>query len=259
MLPEDITPLILCRNEQENMRRTLAQLRWAMEVVVLDSFSTDETLEICSEFFNVRLVQRAFDNHGAQWNFGLQECEIKTSWVLALDADYFVPKEFVEEVENLHPTEINVGYRASFLYSINGQILSGSLYPPSVVLFRRDKCSYLQDGHTQRLVFQGRIDKLSTRIVHDDRKPLTAWLSSQVGYADLEVDKLTGTPWKSLRVQDKLRRLIVVTPWLVPIYCLLFRKGLRDGRAGLAYALQRSIAESILALRLLGLNIQVKK
>src|SRR5215510_832543 len=100
---DQITPLILTYNEAPNIGRTLEQLRWARDIVVVDSFSADNTVEIASSFPQVRVLQRKFDSHEKQWNFGLQETGIATKWVLALDADYFVTDELVEELKSLVP------------------------------------------------------------------------------------------------------------------------------------------------------------
>src|SRR4051794_11000683 len=83
-----ITPLILTRDEEANIGRTLPQLAWAREVVVVDSMSSDATVEIARRFANVRVVQRAFDSHDRQWSFGVEQ--VTTPWVLTLDADYFL-------------------------------------------------------------------------------------------------------------------------------------------------------------------------
>src|SRR6266404_4180743 len=119
----DITLLILTYNEAPNIGRTLAQLRWAEEIVVVDSYSDDETVEIVRSFSNTRLVQRAFDNHGAQWSFGLTETGISTDWVLALDADYFLTRELTAELRSLRPEATTAGYRAMFTYCIEGRPL----------------------------------------------------------------------------------------------------------------------------------------
>ena len=92
---QNITPLILTYNEAPNIGRTLEQLRWARDIVVVDSFSNDETLEIVSRFPQVRIYQREFDSHEKQWNFGLKETGISLEWVLALDADYVLTEEFL--------------------------------------------------------------------------------------------------------------------------------------------------------------------
>src|ERR1041384_843985 len=110
---EKITPLILTYNEAPNIARALGGLSWAKEIVVVDSFSDDETVQIAMSFPNVRVVQRSFDCHRNQWEFGLKETGISTPWILALDADYVVSGELVAEIENLKPDDQIVGYRAS--------------------------------------------------------------------------------------------------------------------------------------------------
>src|ERR1041385_9186314 len=112
---DQITPLILTYNEAPNIARSLGALRWAREIVVVDSFSDDDTVAIASSFPNVRVVQRVFDNHRNQWEFGLKETGISTPWVLALHADYVVSGELVAEIENLKPADQTAAYRASFV------------------------------------------------------------------------------------------------------------------------------------------------
>ena len=243
--------LVLTWNEDANLARTLDALQRFSRVLVLDSGSTDATASIAARYPNVRLATRPFDSHAAQWNHGLRDGGITSEWVLALDADYVLPAALVEEIDALAPPAAVTAYWAAFRYCIGGEPLSGSLYPPVKVLFRRESASYVQDGHTQRLVSPGEARTLSHAIRHDDRKPFSAWLASQDRYARLECELLRSTPWASLRWRDRLRRLVVVTPWLVPLYCLTVGKGFLDGRPGLFYALQRGIAESILSARLI--------
>jgi hypothetical protein len=78
---DQITPLVLMYNEAPNIRRTLESLSWAREIVVVDSFSDDDTLEIAASFPQVRIFQRAFDCHANQWEFGLRDTAITTPWV----------------------------------------------------------------------------------------------------------------------------------------------------------------------------------
>src|SRR5918993_3856408 len=112
MMLHQITPLILTYNEAPNIARTLAGLTWARDIVVVDSFSDDDTVEIASSVPHVRLFQRAFDSHRNQWEFGLKETGIATPWVLALDADYVVSDDLIAELESLQPNPATAGYRA---------------------------------------------------------------------------------------------------------------------------------------------------
>jgi glycosyltransferase involved in cell wall biosynthesis len=251
MMLEQITPLILTYNEAANIGRTLDQLHWARYVVVVDSFSDDQTLEILSRHPQVRVFQRPFDNHRDQWNFGLAQTDIKTDWVLALDADYVLTPEVAVELKNLRPTEDVGGYRASFTYCISGRKLQSGIYPPVTVLYRRAGASYEQDGHTQKIVVRGEVDQLHSRILHDDRKPLTQWLNSQMRYTALEAIKLLGTDDAQLSMSDRVRRWRVVAPLAMLVYCLILRGGVLDGWAGFYYAFQRTLAETMLSLFLL--------
>ena len=246
-----ITPLILTWNEDANIGRVLDKLRWAREVVVVDSGSTDGTRAICDTFRNVRFVVRPFDNHATQWNYGLKETGIATEWVLALDADYVLTDALVAELRLLAPADETAGYRLRFRYCIEGCVLSGSLYSPVVGLYRRGRAHYVQDGHTQRVAVDGAVGELKSFVLHDDRKSLGRWLAAQDRYAQLECELLASRGWGDLRWQDRLRKLMVVTPWLVPIYCLTIGKGFMDGWPGFYYALQRGVAEAVLSLKLM--------
>ncbi len=247
MMLTDITPLVLTWNEAPNLARTLARLTWAREVVVLDSGSTDATREIAAQFPNVRFEVRSFDDHTTQWNHGVDATS--TSWVLALDADYVLGEGFEKELAALDGAAD--AYDAGFRYLIFGQALRGSLYPPRAVLFQKGRCRYVRDGHTQLLKVPGVLGHLTGKIDHDDRKPLTRWLASQDKYALLEAEKLSAADRSTLRMQDKLR----LTCWAaVPaslIYTLLVKGTIWDGWRGWYYALQRVIAEMLLALRLI--------
>jgi glycosyltransferase involved in cell wall biosynthesis len=248
---DQITPLILTYNEAPNIARTLDSLRWANDVIVVDSFSTDETVKIAGSFSNVRVIQRAFDCHRNQWEFGLKQTGIATEWVLALDADYVVTTEFLNEIQNLTPNANTVGYRARFIYCISGKRLHSGVYPPVTVLYRAAGGDYIQDGHTQRVSLNGQIEDLRAPILHDDRKPLKRWFQSQKRYTKLEAQKLRAACVDELSFLDRMRRWPLVVPPFALFYCLVLRAGIFDGRAGLYYAFQRTVAELMLSLYLI--------
>lgn len=256
---DEITPVILTYNEEPNLYRTLAALEWARDIVIVDSFSTDRTLEIAARFPKVRVFQRAFDAMAQQWTFATQQTNIATDWILALDADYLITSKVVDELRSLKPDETVAGYRASFSYLVAGVPLRATLYPPVTVLFRRGRGRYLQDGHTQRLKVDGLIANLENKIHHDDRKGLSHWLRSQDLYAQLETEKLNHAAPSELKLPDKIRRFPVIAPFLVFAYCY-FGKGIfLDGKLGLYYSLQRLLAETLLSLRILEEKIDIEE
>jgi len=247
----DITPLVLTFNEAPNIGRTLDRLSWAKNVVVVDSFSTDDTVAIASRYSNARVFRRKFDTHANQWNFGLKETGIRTAWVLALDADYVVSEELAREIACLAPESYVGGYQVSFRYCIDGRPLRATIYTPVTVLFRHEGAAYVDDGHTQRVTVSGSIQPLSGLIFHDDRKSLSRWIASQDRYMRLEADKLLAADWSALGWSGRIRKLRVVAPFAMLCYCLFLRGLILDGRAGLFYSFQRAIAELLLSLRLL--------
>lgn len=246
-----ITPLILTYNEAPNIARTLSKLSWAREVMIVDSVSTDETRRAATAAHpGVRWFERPFTTHAEQWNYGLTSTGITTDWVLALDADFVLTDQLVEELRSLNGADVS-GFVASFIYCINGRPLRGAAYPPVTVLYRRAAAHYVDDGHTQRVRVDGPVRPLAHRILHDDRKPLAHWLASQSRYMRLEAEKLERTPPESLTLADRLRKLIVVAPPAMFFYCWIVKGGMLDGAAGLYYALQRAAAELILSLNLI--------
>jgi len=245
---DQITPLILTYNESTNIGRTLEHLRWAREVIVVDSFSTDETIAIAASFPNVRVVQRVFDCHRNQWEFGLRETGIASEWVLALDADYVVTAELLDELQQLNPDKETAGYRASFIYCISGKQLHSGIYPPVTVLYRRNAANYIQDGHTQRISINGRVEALRAPLLHDDRKPLRRWFEAQSRYTKLEAQKLRAANPAELNLVDRMRRWPLIVPPLALFYCLVVRGGVLDGWRGLYYGFQRVMAELMLSL-----------
>jgi glycosyltransferase involved in cell wall biosynthesis len=271
----DLTALILTFNEQENIARTLAALPPLHEVVLIDSFSTDGTVEIAKAARpNVRVLQREFDTHTEQWNFGLDQ--VTTQWALTLDADYELSPELQSEISRLEPSPDVVGYSAEFVYKIFGHPLRASSYPPRVVLFRKSQARYIDDGHTQTLWFYsasrelrpptqsypgkpaaspteetGRIEKLAGKIYHDDRKPLSHWIQAQDRYAKLEARHLLSRPLGELNFQDRLRRKIFFAAPAMFFYLLFARGLILDGWPGWFYVAQRTIAELLLSMRLL--------
>jgi len=247
MTPSDITPLILTFNEAANIERTLARLTWAARVVVVDSFSTDDTVDICRRYANVDVVPRRFDDHTSQWNFGLDA--VGSPWVLSLDADYVLSDALVDELQRPPSGEAD-GYYARFNYCVFGRRLRGSLYPPRVVLFRRERARYVQDGHTQRLEVAGEPGWLSGPIDHDDRKPIDRWFADQLRYSAQEARHLTATPVAELNRADRVRRTVLLAPPLVFAYALVGQRLLLDSWPGWYYTLQRTFAEMLLSLRL---------
>lgn len=245
---DQITPVILTMNEAPNIERALASLSWARDIIVVDSGSDDETLSILARHAHVRVIHRTFDNHWNQWRFAVEETGVATDWVLRLDADYALSEALIAELRALQPASDTAAYRIGFDYAIWGRVLPGSLYPANTVLFRRGQMAIVERGHTEGWGPCGAVSPLSGKIIHDDRKPLATFIANQVRYMRHEaravMDGKSGlAAW--------LRRHPPLMPMATFFYCY-FGKGLIfSGRAGLYYTLQRTVAETILAMTII--------
>jgi glycosyltransferase involved in cell wall biosynthesis len=253
-LIDAVTPLLITFDEEPNIARTLDKLAWARRIVVVDSGSTDGTLEILARYPQVALFTRAFDTFADQCNFGL--AQVQTEWVLSLDADYEMSDRLVQELSSLRETEGVSGYRASFIYRIHGRPLRGTLYPPRVVFYRAKNARYVNEGHGHKVVIVGEVRELSGVIYHDDRKPLSRWFVSQRAYARLEADYLLKVDRDNISTSDWLRRMAWPAPIIVFFYVLVIKGCLLDGWPGWFYTLQRALAECMIALELIDCRLR---
>ena len=256
-LRDQITPLILTYNEAPNIVRTIAKLSWAWRIVVIDSGSTDETLGILRNYPQVEVIQHPFTDFATQCNFGLTQ--VNTPWVLSLDADYELSDSLVNEIASLVASDATAGYRAQFVYCIHGRPLRGTLYPPRIVLYRKDKARYYNEGHGHCVTVTGEVNALAGVIYHDDRKSLSRWLASQQRYAVEETRYLAETPLEELKRSDRIRRMAWPAPIGVLFYTLLVKGCILDGWPGWCYALQRLVAETMIALEIIDRRLRSTK
>jgi glycosyltransferase involved in cell wall biosynthesis len=242
--------VILTKNEEPNLKRVLDKLTWLERVVILDSFSTDSTLEISSLYPNVKVAQRVFDTHANQWNFGLSMADSK--WILSLDADYVLTDGFIQEAKQFINNGDKSAYNTDFEFLVFGKALRGNNTTSRPVLFKKSDCIYFDDGHTQRLKITGEEGSFKSKILHDDRKSLSRWLSNQDGYSIKESKKLAdlSNPDNN-SVINKIRRTKIFAPFLVFFYCLIIKGLILDGWRGWYYTLQRTLVEIMFALRLI--------
>lgn len=250
---EQVTVMVITFNEEVNIGRTLDSLCWAPNVLVIDSYSTDRTLDIVTDHPNARVVQREFQDFADQCNFGLGQ--VQTPWVFSIDADYVLPEGSAQAVQAAIQGSA-AAYRVEFDYCVHGEPVRGSILPPRTVLYRRERAHYVNDGHGHRVVIDGPVGSLPIRIRHDDRKPLSRWLRSQVTYARQEAEKILAGPSAELGRNDRVRKAIVLAPVLVFLLVYVLRGGFLGGWRGLFYALQRCTAELLLSLFLIDAKLK---
>ena len=249
-----ISCLIISYNEEPNIRRTLDSVKWCADVLVIDSGSQDKTIEIVRNYSNTRLLVRKFDTFACQCNYGLEH--ITSEWVMSLDSDYIVTSALEEEIKSLvlakrdqSITHEN-GYYIPFKYCINGKPIRSGLLPPRISLYRRESATYVDVGHSHRIQVKGKVGRITSHLLHDDRKSMSVWLWNQKRYQTIEAEMLKNTQSSLLPLQDRVRKHTCFAPFLVFFICIVTRGGCLDGKEGFIYAFQRLIAESLLFVEL---------
>jgi glycosyltransferase involved in cell wall biosynthesis len=244
-----IQVLILTKNEEPNLKRVLEKLTQFEKVVILDSYSTDATLEIAKSFSNTVVIERPFDSFASQCNYGLSLIESK--WILSLDADYVLTDGFLEELKQFVLQSDKVAYLTKFKFLVFGKALRKDNTTARPVLFQKEFGSYFNDGHAHRLAIEGNLGEFKSVILHDDRKSLSRWFSNQDGYSIKEANKILSNSNEPLPMSAKIRKTKIFAPFIVFFYSLFVQGLILDGWRGWHYTLQRTMVEIMFALRLI--------
>jgi glycosyltransferase involved in cell wall biosynthesis len=261
-----VSVLVFTLNEELNLPACLNSLEWCDDVVVIDSFSTDATLDICRNR-HIRIVQNAFTGFGDQRNFALQNVKLKNDWVLILDADERVPRDLAEELSHLAAASPpNMGaYRIKRRFYFWGKWLRhSSLYPTWIVRFvRRGKVRYENRGHAETEQVDGRIGEIRSYLIDENRKGIDAWLERQNAYAGKDAEyelqcEREPADWLSMfsadpmRRRASLKRIAARLPFrglLYFLYCYVFRMGFLDGRDGFVFCRMKAMYQNMIVLK----------
>ena len=261
--PEPVSVLVLTYNEEANLPRCLASVAWADDVLVVDSFSTDRTVEVARRH-GARVLQRAFDTFADQRNFGIDHGELRHDWVLHLDADEVVPDALRDELVQIARGDGEPpAYRVASRMMFQGQWLRyAGMYPAYQVRFgRRDRLRFKQVGHGQRESLPA--DEVGT-LGHDLEhysfsKGLHEWFAKHNRYSTDEAaealrQQAGAVDWAALAAPDRTRRRralkalaarMPMRPSLRFVYMYVLRRGFLDGRAGLTYCRLLSTYEAM--------------
>ena len=253
----DISAIILTFNEEMHIRRCLDNLSSIVkEVFIIDSYSTDKTLEIAKEYENVTILQNKWVNYATQFNWGLKNAPIRTEWVIRLDADEYLLPELIKELEQEMPrldkdvTGITLKRRHIFL----GKWMKRGTYPVKLLrIFKNGKAiceERFMDEHIQLL--EGTSIEMNNDFVDHNLNNISWWANKHVGYAireavdllDIEFD-LTGSAAtdenKNINEQAQAKRMkkhkyarqpLFWRSFAYFIYRYVFQLGFLEGKEG---------------------------
>lgn len=192
----DITVIILTKNEEANIQRCIASVKdLAERIIVVDSESTDKTCEI-AESMGAEVVVHPFVTHGQQFNWALDNLNITTKWVFRLDADEEVTADLREEIVNeciSHANDNVNGLVVKFKIYFLGRFLKhGGMYPfYRTTIFKYGK-GYIDEAgmRDQTVITEGDLYYLKNDCLHYDFKSLENWIGKHNWYSTLEIKNL---------------------------------------------------------------------
>lgn len=186
-----LSVILITKNEQENIRECLESVRWADEIIVVDSGSTDKTVEYTRKYTK-KIFEREWQGFGATKNFALSK--VKGEWVLSIDADERVTPELATEIQKVVQSRTTrfVGYsfpRKAFF--LGRWIKHCGWYPGRVVrLFRRNAGTFTDSQVHESLRVAGAVGELSADLLHFTDPNLFHYFQKFNRYTSLAVDEM---------------------------------------------------------------------
>lgn len=254
-----ISLVIPCKNEESNLARCLKSVKWVGEVFVVDSQSTDRTVEIAEEF-GAQIVQ--FDYKGG-WpkkkNWALESLPFTYEWVLILDADECLPPEAEEEIRGIvtNAKDKHSGYWINRRYFFMGKALKHAYFPNwNLRLFKHKLGRYekITDLSTdsgdheihEHVVVQGSTGRLKSIMDHHAFPTIESFVEKHNRYSNWEAiveneqkEKADLIQHNEVKLKRKLRmffRKLPFRPTLRFLYVYIWQKGFLDGWAGYVFA-----------------------
>jgi len=243
-MPNSLSVVLIALNEAANLPRTLAGVALisgiAQEIVVVDSGSTDATVEIARQA-GARVFEETWKGFGAQKNSAIDHAT--GGWILSLDADEEVSPELALEIQSLLAGEPKfAAYEIPRLNHFLGRPLShGGYWPdPKLRLFRRGAARFEERAvheTLQPLETAGPVGRLKNPLLHRCYPTLEEYIEHMNRYSTLAARMLAAEG----RGQGSLVWNAVVNPMATFVYNYIFRLGFLDGREGLLQHLNHSV------------------
>ncbi len=253
-----ISVIVLTYNEEKNIEECLKSVfGWVEEIFIVDSYSTDKTLEIAKKYTD-KIYQHPFENYASQRNWAQENLPLKNEWVFHIDADERATPELAQELERIFSSphidadSFFISRRTVFM---GRWIKHGGHYPTYHLRIFRKNLGRCEDRlYDQHFYARGKIKTLKGDIIDTITSDLDRWISRHNRWATLEAieivrDKDYGSEDKAIKgnvsgnpiqkrrwLRERYYMLpLFIRPFLYFIYRYFFRLGLLDGKEGLIF------------------------
>lgn len=252
----DATAIIMTKNEEKNIVDCLESMRdFAKRCVVIDCGSIDSTVELAKEH-GADVYDHEFEYYAKQFNWGLENCDIDTEWIVRLDADERFPKELKEEIEQLindnKDKPMNGISIEADLFFLGRCMKHGIRNKCKMMMFKR-ACGKIEDRRrdAHSVISEGYSVMTKHHFIHYDFKDIDNYIKKYNWYATREMmdyidflngqDAIVNTDKRILAQRKKKFGFYYKAPmffrcWAWFLYNYIFRLGFLDGKEGLVFA-----------------------
>jgi glycosyltransferase involved in cell wall biosynthesis len=261
-----ISIVILTKNEELDINACLMSIQWSDDIHILDSGSTDKTLEIVKQY-PVKVSSNPFVSFGKQRNFALANLPFKYDWILFLDADEIVTEKFhaalIESVT--HATNDIAGFYCCWKMMLEDKWLKHSDNFPKwqFRLLRIGKAEFTDFGHGQKeKVIEGRIEYINEPYLHYGfSKGWSQWIDRHNKYSSLEAQARISNrpPLKNIFNANGSIRNPALKSWLSSLpgwpfmrfaFSYIFKLGFLEGMAGFIYCTNMGFYEYLIKIKM---------
>jgi glycosyltransferase involved in cell wall biosynthesis len=261
-----VSVMIFTLDEEIHLPSCLASLSWCDDIIIVDSFSSDTTEEICRNN-RVRFFKNKFEGFGKQRNWAIDNTNPKHPWILVLDADERVTPELVEEMTRVIPgVPDTVGaFRLKRRFYMWGRWLRySSLYPTWIVrLIHKDRVRYVNRGHAETQEVQGEIREFKSDLIDENLKGIDEWIARQNRYSTKDAEYELSQEASPLKIADlgsrdplirraAIKRLAMrmpARPFWYFFYSYFFKLGFLDGRNGLMFCVMKTMYQRMIIIK----------
>ncbi|HFS67571.1 MAG TPA: glycosyltransferase [Flavobacteriia bacterium] len=185
-----VTAIIPTLNEEQNIEDAIDQVQWADEILVIDSFSNDQTFKIAQKL-GVKVIQRAFDDFSSQKNYAINQAE--NDWIFILDADEYITPDLQSEL--IYTLKNNKNFDGFWIprhnYFKNIRVkYSGWQHDKVLRLFKKNKCKYNGKLVHEEVNCNGQTAQLKSPILHYTYNDYQTYLNKINHYANLKAKEM---------------------------------------------------------------------
>jgi len=223
-----LTAVMICYNEEKNIRKYIENMAFVDELIIVDSFSTDKTIEIIKQYPFVKLVQKKFVDFPNQKNYALSLAS--NEWILFFDADERINTELKVEILQTINTNPNVNayyIKRKFYFKNKAMQFSGWQNDKAIRLFKKGKCKYNEDRKVHEIMStEGNVGTLNNKLDHYSFESVKKYKKKLNLYAQLKAEELFNQGIKPNFFHFKIK------PIFRFFHHYIFRLGILDGKNG---------------------------